>query len=337
MDLATRYMGFELKNPLVASASPISERIDAIRRLEDAGVAAVVLFSLFEEQIERNAAALEQFLALTTDSHGEAASYLPRAHAYDAGPVEYLELIRRAREAVEIPVIASLNGSTDRGWTDFATDMQQAGASGIELNVYYIPTEMYRTGSHVEQQYLDVFRAVKSSVTVPIAMKLGPYFSAFAHMAGELDRAGADALVLFNRFYQPDFDIEARTVVPSLALSRPEEIRLPLMWISLLCGRVNLSLAATTGVHGAIETIKYLMAGADVVMATSALLLEGPGFVSRTLSQLTGWMETHGYASVRQLRGCMSHELVGDPTALVRANYVRSIQSHVPRGPWQAG
>ena len=336
MDLVTRYMGLELKNPLVASASPVSQKLDAIRRLEDSGAGAIVLFSLFEEQIRKDAAAVERFLATTSESHGEATSYLPGAHAYDVGPGEYLDLIRKAREAVDIPVIASLNGTTERGWTDFAAGMQQAGASGIELNVYYIPTEMYRTGRHVEQQYLNVFRAVKTSVTVPIAMKLGPYFSSFAGMAGELDRAGVDALVLFNRFYQPDFDIEKRTVVPSISLSRPDEIRLPLMWIALLHGRLRPSLAATTGVHSAIEVIKYLMAGADVVMTTSAVLLEGPSFLNRTIAQLVTWLDRQGYQSVSQLRGCMSHELVGDPTAFVRANYIRSLESHDPQGAWKA-
>jgi dihydroorotate dehydrogenase (fumarate) len=287
-----------------------------------------VLFSLFEEQIERNTAALEQFLALTTDSHGEATSYLPRAHAYDAGPVEYLELIRRAREAVDIPVIASLNGSTDRGWTDFATDMQQAGASGIELNVYYIPTEMYRTGAQVEQQYVEVLKTVKSAVSVPVAMKVGPYFSSFAHMAGRLDAAGADALVLFNRFYQPDFDIEHRTVVPSLSLSRPDEIRLPLLWIALLHGRTRASLAATTGVHGAIEAVKYLMAGADVVMSTAALLQQGPAFLTRLIADVSSWMQRKGYASVEQMRGSMSQQAIPDSNAFVRGNYIRILESY---------
>ena len=334
MELTTRYRGLELKNPLVASASPVSESVDAIRRLEDAGAGAVVLFSLFEEQLRTEATAVERFLAATSDAHGEAASYLPGAHEYSVGTDEYLELIRRAREAVDIPVIASLNGSTERGWTDFGAQIQQAGASALELNVYYIPTEMYRTGRHVERQYLNVFRAVRSSVTLPIAMKLGPYFSSFAYMAGELDREGVDALVLFNRFYQPDLDIEARTVVPSIALSRADEIRLPLMWIALLYGRLRPSLAATTGVHSAIEVIKYLMAGADVVMTTSALLLEGPSFLNRTLAQLTAWMGRQGYQSVDQLRGCMSHQMVGDPTAFVRANSIRSLESHGPTAAW---
>jgi dihydroorotate dehydrogenase (fumarate) len=334
MDLLTRYMGLELKNPLVASASPVMERLDAIRRIEDAGAGAIILFSLFEEQIRRDAGTVEEFLHSTADTHGEATSYFPRVPSFDVGLDAYLDLIRRAREAVTIPIVASLNGTTERGWTDFAALIQQAGASAIELNVYYIPTEIYRPGRHVEQRYLDVFQAVRSSVTLPIALKIGPYFSSFANMAGELDRAGVDGLVLFNRFYQPDFDIENRTVMPSISLSRPDEIRLPLMWIALLYGRLHASLGASTGVHSAIEVIKYLMAGADVVMTTSAMLMEGPAFVNRVLAQTIEWMERHGYSAVDQLRGCMSHERVGDPTAFVRANYIRSLGSYQPAGPW---
>jgi dihydroorotate dehydrogenase (fumarate) len=229
---------------------------------------------------------------------------------------------------VDIPVVASLNGVTQRGWTGFAKDMQAAGAKGLELNVYYIPTEMYRTGVQVEQQYLDVLRAVKASVTIPVAVKVGPYFSSFAHMAGRLDAAGADALVLFNRFYQPDFDIETRTVVPSLALSRPDEIRLPLLWLALLYGRVHASLAATTGVHGAVEAIKYLLAGADVVMSTSALLQQGPPFLSRLIADVSGWMEKKNYTSVAQMRGSMSQQAIPDSTAFVRGNYIRVLESY---------
>ena len=334
MDLTTRYMGLELKNPLVASASPLSEKLDAIRRLEDAGAAAVVLFSLFEEQIRNDTAAVERFFGIGAEAHREASSYFPAAEEYDVGPAAYLELIRRATEAVEIPIIASLNGSTQHGWADFAAQMQQAGAAGIELNVYYIPTEMYRPAQHVEKRYLDVLAAVKSAVDIPVAMKIGPYFSSMAHMAGQLDRGGADALVLFNRFYQPDFDIETRTVVPSVSLSRPDEIRLPLLWIAVLHGRVRASLAATTGVHSYIEAVKYLMAGADVVMTTSALLLEGPSFIDRVRANLVQWMRQKGYESVDQLRGCMSHSAVEDPTAFARANYIRSIATHDPAEMW---
>jgi dihydroorotate dehydrogenase (fumarate) len=330
MNLTTRYMGLTLNNPLVASASPLSQNIDTIRRLEDNGASAVVMFSLFEEQIRHDLDAFEHFMTAGTDSFGEALSYFPAVDGFDVGPAQYLELIRKASAAVDIPIIASLNGTTDRGWTDFATLMQDAGAKGIELNIYYIPTEMHRTGAQIEEQYLDVVARVKSAVTIPVAVKVGPYFSSFAHMAGRFDRGGADALVLFNRFYQPDFDIETRTVVPSLSLSRPEEIRVPLLWLSLLHGRVKASLAATTGVHSAVEVIKYLLAGADVVMSTSALLQQGPSWLSRVLTDVTEWMEEKGYESVGQLRGSMSQRSLGGSAAFVRANYIKVLESFKP-------
>ena len=332
MDLTTRYMGLTLKNPLVASASPLSERVDVIRQLEDSGASAVVLFSLFEEQIRHDSAALDYFVTRDTESFGEALSYFPAIDDYDVGPRQYLELIRKATEAVDIPVIASLNGVTERGWVDFAKEMADAGARGIELNVYYIPTESHQTGAEVEQQYVDVLSAVKRAVSVPVAIKVGPYFSSFANMAHRFDQAGADALVLFNRFYQPDFDIETRTVVPSIALSTPAEVRLPLLWLSLLHRRVRASLAATTGVHGAVEAIKYLMAGADVVMSTSAVLQQGPAFFTRTLTEMTAWLEQKGYSSVSQLRGCMSQQSVPDSAAFVRGNYIKVLESYA-RGP----
>lgn len=330
MNLTTRYMGLTLKNPMVASASPISQNVDTIRRLEDHGASAVVMFSLFEEQLRHDLGALEHFLSVGTDSVGEALSYFPVVDGCDVGASQYLELIRKASAAVDIPIIASLNGTSDRGWIDFATLMQEAGAKGLELNIYYIPTAMHRTGAQVEEQYLDVLSRVKTAVTIPIAVKVGPYFSAFAHMAGRLDRAGADALVLFNRFYQPDFDIENRTVVPSLVLSTPDEIRLPLLWIALLHGRLTCSLAATTGVHSAVEAIKYLMAGADVVMSTSALLQHGPSWLSRLIADLTDWMEKKGYESVDQLRGSMSQQSLPESTAFVRGNYIKVLESYKP-------
>ena len=328
MDLTTSYMGLTLDNPFVASASPLSENVDSMRRLEDHGAGAIVMFSLFEEQIRHDREAMEHFMGMGTESFGEALSYFPAVEDYDVGPAQYLELIRKASAALDIPIIASLNGVTERGWVGFAKEMQDAGAKGIELNVYYIPTEMYHTGEQVERRYLDVLKAVKASVTIPVAVKLGPYFSSFAHMAGQLDAAGADALVLFNRFYQPDFDIETRAVVPSLSLSKPDEIRLPLLWIALLHGRVKASLAATTGVHSSVEAIKYLMAGADVVMSTSALLQQGPPFLARMIADVSGWMQKTGYASVAQMRGCMSQQSIPDSTAFVRGNYIRVLESY---------
>jgi len=327
MDMTTRYMGLTLKNPLVASASPLSESLDTIRLLEDNGAAAVVMFSLFEEQIRHDTAAFELFFNLGRDSFATS-SYFPEIHDYDVSPGQYLDLLRKASEAVDIPIIASLNGVSEHGWVTFAKEMEDAGASGIELNVYYIPTEPFRSGSEVEQQYLNVLSAVKSRVSIPVAIKLGPYFSSFAGMATQLDEAGADALVLFNRFYHPDFDIETRTLVPSLTLSRPDEVRLPLAWIALLYGRVSASLAATTGVHGPVETIKYLMAGADVVMSTSAVLAEGPSFFARTLSEMTEWMEKKGYSSINQMRGSMSQASAIDAAAFVRGNYIKTLESY---------
>jgi dihydroorotate dehydrogenase (fumarate) len=328
MDMTTRYMGLTLKNPLVASASPLSENLDTIRRLEDNGAAAVVMFSLFEEQIRQEWAAIEHFFNLGRDSCSEAASYFPAIDDYDVGPGQYLDLVHAASEAVDIPIIASLNGVSERGWVTFATAMEDAGASGIELNVYHIPTDPFQSGVEVEQQYINVLSAVKMRVQIPVAVKVGPYFSSFANMAAQLNDAGADALVLFNRFYQPDFDIENRTVVPSLSLSRPDEIRLPLLWIALLHGRVSASLAATTGVHGPVEAIKYLMAGADVVMSTAAVLHEGPSFFARVLREMTQWMDKKGYSSVDQMRGSMSQHSVMDSTAFVRANYIRMLESY---------
>jgi dihydroorotate dehydrogenase (fumarate) len=328
MNLSTRYMGLTLKNPLVASASPLSQRLDTIRELEDCGASAVVLFSLFEEQIRHDAGALDYFMTVGTDSCGEALSYLPVVDGCEVTPTRYLELIRKASAAVDIPIIASLNGTTDRGWIDFAILMEEAGAKAIELNIYYIPIAMHSTGAQVEEQYLDVVARVKSAVSIPVAVKVGPYFSAFAHMAGRLDRAGANALVLFNRFYQPDFDIETRTVASTLSLSTPEEIRLPLLWIALLYGHLDCALAATTGVHTATEVIKYLMAGADVVMSTSALLRQGPAWLTGVRRDLTEWMERKGYQSVDQLRGSMSHKALPDSIALVRGNYIRILESY---------
>jgi dihydroorotate dehydrogenase (fumarate) len=328
MNLTTRYMGLTLRNPMVASASPLSQSLDTIRRLEDQGASAIVMFSLFEEQIRHDQSAMDHFMSVGTDSYGESLSYFPPVDDFDVGPAQYLELVRKASLAVDIPIIASLNGTTDRGWVDFAARMEDAGAKGIELNIYYIPTEMSRTGAEVEAQYVDVVARVRAAVHIPIAVKVGPYFSSFGNMAGRLVAAGADALVLFNRFYQPDVDIEKRTVVPSLALSTPQDIRLPLLWISLLRGRLKASLAATTGVHSAVEAIKYLMAGADVVMTTAALLHHGPEFLSELLEDLTHWMDQKGYVSVDQLRGSMSLEATRDASALVRSNYIRLLESY---------
>ena len=328
MDMTTRYMRLTLKSPLVASAGPSSQTLDGIRRLEDNGAAAVVMFSLFEEQIRHDTAAFEFFFNLGRDSFAGAVSYSPDIHEYGVRPDQYLDLLRKASEAADIPIIASLNGVSEHGWVAFAKEMEDAGASAIELNVYYVPTEPFRSGSEVEQQYLNVLSAVKSRVSIPIAIKLGPYFSSFADMATQLDEAGADALVLFNRFYHPDFDIETRTLAPAVTFSRPDEVALPLIWIAVLHGRVSASLAATTGVHGPVEAIKYLMAGADVVMSTSAVLAEGPSFFARVLREITEWMEKKGHTSISQLRGSMSLASVMDAGAFVRGNYIKTLESY---------
>ncbi|NJN45627.1 MAG: dihydroorotate dehydrogenase-like protein [Candidatus Competibacteraceae bacterium] len=328
MDLSTKYMGLELKHPLMASASPLSGNVDGIKRVEDAGASAVVMFSLFEEQIRHENAAFEHLIESGTESFAESLSYFPTADDYHVGTENYLDIIRRASESVSIPIIASLNGVTDSGWVEYAKQMQEAGAKGIELNIYYIPADLTTSGRDVEQRYLDIVKTVKKAVSVPVALKLSPFFSAFGSMAKQFDDAGADALVLFNRFYQPDFDLEKLEVMTNLDLSSPGEIRLPLLWIAILHGRLNASLAATTGVHSATEIVKYLMAGADAVMTTSALLKNGVSFLSTLLGELKMWMERREYESVEQMKGSMSQKNVADPSAFERANYIKILESY---------
>jgi dihydroorotate dehydrogenase (fumarate) len=328
MDLRTTYMGLQLKHPIVASASPLSEKLDNIKRMEDAGAAAVVMFSLFEEQIKRENAAIERLITAGTNSFAESLSYFPDYEDYDTGPDEYLNLLRQATEAVDIPVIGSLNGITNEGWVDTARMMQEAGASGIELNVYYIPANLYITGREVEQRYLDILKEVKNSISIPVALKLSPFFSAMGNMVRQFDEAGADALVLFNRFYQPDFDLDKLDVKVNLELSTASEIRLPLLWIAVLYGRINASLAATRGVHSPTEVIKYLMAGADAVMTTSALLRHGIDFLTTLVDGLQTWMEDRQYKSVQQMKGSMSQINCLDPGAFERANYIKIIESY---------
>jgi len=327
MDLRTTYMGLPLKHPIVASASPLSEKLDNFKRMEDAGAAAVVMFSLFEEQIKRENAAIEHLITAGTNSFAESLSYFPDFDDYDTGPEEYLNLLRQASEAVDIPVIGSLNGITNEGWVDTARMMQEAGASGIELNIYYIPANLYMSGREVEQRYVEILKEVKSSVAIPVALKLSPFFSAMGNMARQFDEAGADALVLFNRFYQPDFDLDKLDVKVNLELSTPSEIRLPLLWIAVLYGRINASLGATRGVHSPTEVIKYLMAGADAVMTTSALLRNGIGFLTTLVDGLQSWMEQRQYESVQQMKGSMSQINCLDPGAFERANYIKIIES----------
>ncbi len=328
MKLNTKYLGLTLKHPIVASAGPISQTLDGIRQLEDANAAAIVMFSLFEEQIRHENAMAEALLSAGTESFGESLSYFPEVASGDVGPYEYLDLVRSAVEACDVPIIASLNGVSNEGWIDYAKLLQQAGASAIELNVYYIPASLEETGAEVEQRYIDVVSSVKTAVDIPVAVKLNPYFSAFGAMAKQLSDAGADGMVLFNRFYRPDFDLDALDVAPTLELSQPSEIRLPLLWIAVLSGRVDASIAATTGVQTAEQVIKYLLAGADVVMTTSSLLSNGPSYLAELVEGLTDWMAAKGYDHIDQLRGAMSQRHVTDPAAFERANYIRVLKSY---------
>jgi dihydroorotate dehydrogenase (fumarate) len=328
MDLTTRYMGLALKNPLIASASPLNTDVANIRRLEDAGAAAVVLPSLFEEQIEAEVARYDHLTSANAESSPEALSYFPAPAEYSVGPHAYLDLIRRARAAVDIPVIASLNGTTDEGWISYARSMEEAGASAIELNVYFIPADLSLTGAEVERLYLDILRHVRATVSIPIAVKLSPHFSAVGNMALALEKAGANGLVLFNRFYQPDIDLGQLSLLADLRLSYPTEIRLPLLWLGVLRGRTAASLAATTGVTTADEVIKYLLVGADVVMTTSALLRRGVDHMAVLLEGLEAWLAAREFASVGEIRGLMSQEKLKDPQAFERANYIKILQGY---------
>ena len=329
MDLRTTYMGMELQHPIVASASPLSGSLAGIKRLEDAGAAAVVMFSLFEEQLKHESDALEYLMtAAGTESFAESLNYFPEMNDYTVGPDNYLELLRQASEAVDIPIIGSLNGITNTGWIEYAQLMQEAGAKGVELNIYYIPADLTTSGREVEDRYVEIIKAVKAAVTIPVAVKLSPFFSAIGSMAKALDDAGADALVLFNRFYQPDFDLDKLEVTPDLHLSTPDEIRLPLLWIAVLHGRLRASLGATRGVHTPVEIVKYLMAGADAVMTTSALLKNGVDYLTTLRDGLRTWMEMHRYTSVAQMKGSMSQRNVADPTAFERANYIKTLESY---------
>ena len=327
MDLTTNYLGLHLKNPLVPSAGPLSHSVDRMKQLEDAGASAIVMYSLFEEQIVHEEAELNHFLSVGTESYAESLSYFPEAKSYNLGPEEYLDLVREAKEALSIPVIGSINGISPGGWTSYAHKIEQAGADAIELNVYYIPTDPKLTAQDVEDRYVEVLKMVKSAVRIPVAMKLSPFFSSMANMAHRLDTAGANGLVLFNRFYQPDIDLETLEVQPNIILSTPQALRLPLRWIAVLYGRVKASLAATSGIHTAEDALKMLMAGADVTMLCSALLRHGPQRIGQILADLGRWMTDHEYSSVSQMKGSMSQKSVADPAAFERANYMRALNS----------
>jgi dihydroorotate dehydrogenase (fumarate) len=328
VDLSTTYLGMALRSPLVASASPLSQEIGSIKRLEDAGAGAVVLYSLFEEQLSLDRYELEQHLEHGTDSFAEALTFFPARQEYRLGPDEYLEHIRKAKAAVKIPIIASLNGASLGGWTEFARKMEQAGADALELNVYSIPTDMALTSQQVEQTYLDILKAIKTAVRIPVAIKLSPFFSNMANMAKRLDEAGANALVLFNRFYQPDVDLEELEIKPNLILSTPQALRLPLTWIGVLYSRVKADLAATSGVHQAEDALKLIMVGANVTMLASALLKNGIDHLRVVEQGMRAWMDSHEYESVKQMRGSMSQVNIANPGMFERAQYMRALTSY---------
>ncbi len=328
VDLSTRYLGLELKNPLVASASPLSKKLDGIRRLEDAGVSAVVMYSLFEEQIVHESLALDHYLTRGSDSFAEALTYFPDLGRYNVGPEGYLELIRKAKESVGIPIIGSLNGVSSGGWIEYARLIQEAGADALELNLYYLPTDPALTAAELEANYVGLVADIRKQIRIPLAVKLSPFFTALPHFAQQMVQAGANGLVLFNRFYQPDFDIETLEVVPSLVLSTSEELRLPLRWIAILYGRVAADMALSSGVHTGQDVIKALMAGAKVAMTTSALLKHGLKRAGEILQEMQAWMETFEYQSVQQMIGSMSQQAVAEPAAFERANYMKALLTY---------
>ena len=328
MDLSTTYMGLKLKSPVVPSANPLVRKADKARALEDAGAAAITMYSLFEEQIRFAQEELAYFLERGTNRFAESLDYYPETAAdYTFGPEEYLKRLAQVKEAVDVPVIASLNGSTPGGWMDYARQMEQAGADALEINLYALPTDDTISGEEVERTYVDILKAVKGSISVPVAMKLSPYFSSMAHMARRLDEAGADGLVLFNRFYQPVIDIEELEVRPQLVLSHEEEARLPTRRIAILYGRVRASLALTSGIHTPGQVVQGIMAGASVVNVCSAILKEGPQKIGELLAGLREWMESHEYESVQSMRGILSQKSCPDPQAFERANYMKTLNS----------
>ncbi len=329
-DLSTTYLGLNLSNPLVAASSTLSKKLDSAKKLEDAGVGAIVMYSLFEEQIEHDQKFLDFTLNQGTESFAEALTYFPDLKEYNVGPEDYLELLASIKKSVNVPVIASLNGISSGGWTSYAKKMEQAGADALELNIYYLPTETETTSAEIEDSYVDLVADVKKEINIPLALKLSPYFTALPSFANRLVKAGADGLVLFNRFYQPDLDVETLEVKPNLVLSNSNELRLPLRWVAILYGRVQADLALTTGVHSATDMVKATMAGANVSMVASELLLKGPERATSLLAEFKSWMETYEYQSVQQMIGSMSQKNVADPAAFERANYMKTLNSYNP-------
>ena len=331
MNLSTTYLGLKLRSPLVPSAAqPLTENVDNIKRMEDAGAAAVVMHSLFEEQLTLERRELFESMTQGTESFAEALTYFPEPSEFHVGPEVYLENIQKAKASVKIPIIASLNGSTPGGWVEYASKIEKAGADAIELNIYWIPTDPSLTSIRIEDTYVEILRSVKQQVRIPVAVKLSPFFTNFANMARRLEVAGADGLVLFNRFYQPDMDLESLEVTPNILLSTPMAMRVPLRWIAILRDQVGLSLAATSGIHRATDAIKMLMAGADVTMMCSALLRHGVKHITTVENEIRNWMEEHDYESIEQLQGSMSQKNCPDPAAFERAQYMRAVSSYRP-------
>lgn len=328
MDLQTNYLGIELKNPIVPGASPLSQDISNIKKLEDAGAPAIVMYSLFEEQIEHEELELNHFTSVTQDTHSEALSYFPYNIQFKTGPEEYLDHIRKAKEAVEIPVIASLNGKSIGGWIDYAKRIENAGADALELNIYQLATDLNTTSDTIEKNNIDILKQVKSVVNIPVAVKLSPFFSSVANMAKQLDENGADGLVLFNRFYQPDIDLENLEVTPNVLLSTPMAMRLPLRWIAILYNRINADLAATSGIYSEKDVIKMIMAGAKITQMASALLKFGIPHLKEVIAKMQYWMEINEYESLSQMRGSMSYMNVPDPSKFERANYMKVLHSY---------
>jgi dihydroorotate dehydrogenase (fumarate) len=326
-DLSTTYLGLRLKNPLVISASPLSKKVDLARRLEAAGASAIVLYSLFEEQITHESHEIDHYLSRGAESYAEALSYFPEMEHYNVGPDRYLDHLRRLKQTLDIPVIGSLNGISAGGWIEYAHNIEQAGADALELNIYYLPTDPHVTGAELEDTYVNLVRMVRAQVRIPIALKLSPFVTALPHLAQRFTEAGANGLVLFNRFYQPDFDLEALEVVPSLTLSSSDDLRLPLRWIAILYGRVAADLALTGGVHTAQDALKAMMAGAKVAMLASELIAHGAERLSAILADMHAWMLEHDYESIAQMQGSMSQQSVAEPAAFERANYMKALNS----------
>jgi dihydroorotate dehydrogenase (fumarate) len=328
IDLSTTYLGLKLKNPLVASASPLSEKLDSVRQLEDCGVSAIVMYSLFEEQVIRESLELDRYLSNGTHTYAEALTYLPEVGRYSMGPEAYVENVYRLKQATNIPIIGSLNGVSTGGWIQYAQQIEQAGADAVELNIYYLPVDPDLTGAELEENYVNLVKDLRSQVRIPIAVKLSPFFTSMPNMARQLVEAGADGLVLFNRFYQPDFDLDELEVVPNLQLSSSSELRLPLRWIALLYGRVQTDYALTSGVHTTTDMLKAIMAGASVTMVTSEFLQNGIERAGEMLGGMLSWLEEHEYESVLQMRGSMSAQAVAQPNAFKRTNYMKVLSSY---------